>query len=152
MKDGDLWQGFMKMVKAKGPWTVWLSKVKGHATSEQVESGEVRPEDKAGNDVSDIVAGKGSKDEQKYIAEVAKLYSERNGEYQSFIQRVQSFLINIKKEETKSREERNLQAPCGLCERAKQGEHKHCTKICGNPERRRREVGSCTSEESIFKR
>ena len=48
MKDGDLWKMFQDFVKWKGPWSVWLSKVKGHATQEQVDNGEVRAEDKKG--------------------------------------------------------------------------------------------------------
>ena len=83
MKDGDLWQGFMRTVKAKGPWAVWLSKVKGHATSEQVETGEVEPADKAGNDEADEAADKGSKDEQEHLEAVAMTYSTRNKAYQN---------------------------------------------------------------------
>ena len=43
---------------AKGPKTVKVTKVKGHATIEMVEEGKCKPEDKAGNDKSDSVADK----------------------------------------------------------------------------------------------
>ena len=64
MKDGDLWKMFQDFVAWRGPWSVWLSKVKGHATQEQVERGAVKAEDKEGNDLSDEAAGEGSKDDR----------------------------------------------------------------------------------------
>ena len=88
MRDGDLWKKFQEAARCKCPWSVWLTKIKRHATTEQVDKGEVNPEDKAGNDVSDEAAGKGSKDEQKNLAPVAEMYTIRNTSYQKFIRRV----------------------------------------------------------------
>ena len=50
---------------AKGPWSVWATKVKGHATDEDVDLGKVRTEDKQGNDHADKAADKGANDEQE---------------------------------------------------------------------------------------
>ena len=61
-------------------------------------------EQKAGNDYSDEAASKGSKDEQQKLAAVAALYSRRNKIYQTFVQRVQKCLVNVKKDETEMRE------------------------------------------------
>ena len=39
MKDGDLWKKFQEAFVSKGPWAVWVTKVKWHATDEDVEQG-----------------------------------------------------------------------------------------------------------------
>ena len=35
-KDGDIWESFQNLIQQKGPDTVMLTKVKGHATEEMV--------------------------------------------------------------------------------------------------------------------
>ena len=72
MKDGDLRKHFQETVVSKGPWAIWLSTVKGHATTEQVAAGEVEKEDKEGNDMADEAADKGSKELQRWLASMAK--------------------------------------------------------------------------------
>ena len=47
--DGDLWEWFAKIVKAKGAEAVRFTKVKGHATDEIVNQGKVKGEHKIGN-------------------------------------------------------------------------------------------------------
>ena len=84
MKDGDLWKKFQQAVKAKKPWAVWVTKVKGHAKQEDVEDGTVREEDKAGNDKADEAADRGSRREQERLAAAAGLYSKRNTRYQNW--------------------------------------------------------------------
>ena len=42
MRDGDLWEVFAALVKQRGPHTVRLTKVKGHATEEMVRSGRIK--------------------------------------------------------------------------------------------------------------
>ena len=54
--NGDLWEHFEAYVKAKGPDGVSFSKVKGHATDDDVHSGKVRICDKVGNDEADQAA------------------------------------------------------------------------------------------------
>ena len=96
MKDCDLWRKFAESVKAKKPWAVWLTKVKGHATDEQVAEGTVKEEDKQGNEKADEAADRGSKEEQENLAIVAGLYSRRNKKYQQCTGRVQNFLLQIR--------------------------------------------------------
>ena len=48
MKDGDLWQLFTDLVLQRGPETVVITKVKGHATDDMVKEGKVQPADKEG--------------------------------------------------------------------------------------------------------
>lgn len=57
MRDGDLWELFANIVEERGPHSVTITKVKGHATKEMVEDGKVEEEEKRGNDVSDEAAG-----------------------------------------------------------------------------------------------
>ena len=54
--DGDLWEIFARAVNARGPWSIAVTKVKGHATAEEVENGKVQEEDKKGNDKADDAA------------------------------------------------------------------------------------------------
>ena len=50
LKNGDLWRTCVEIVGAKGHQAVKASKVKGHATEEQVEAGKFSTEDKEGNE------------------------------------------------------------------------------------------------------
>ena len=52
LPDGDLWQWFARIVEAKGPEAVRLTKVKGHATDQMVSMGKVTKEHKEGNDAA----------------------------------------------------------------------------------------------------
>ena len=95
MKDGNLWQAFQKAVKAKNPWAVWVTKVKGLAKDEDVEKGEVEPEDKQINDKADEAAERGSRKEQERLAAAASLYSKRDHAYQKFMRRIHNFLVRV---------------------------------------------------------
>ena len=52
MKDGDLWEHFAEIAEQRGPHSVWITKVKGHATQEMVDEGKVEEDEKRGNDES----------------------------------------------------------------------------------------------------
>lgn len=58
-KYGDLWEAFEWNIVAKGSQSVGLTKVKGHATNEMVESGQVRWVHTDGNDEADKAADMG---------------------------------------------------------------------------------------------
>ena len=53
VKDGDLFAIVQHMIFARGPETVLITKVKGHATKADVEQGGVRTEDRFGNAEAD---------------------------------------------------------------------------------------------------
>ncbi len=44
MKDGDLWEMFAKAVEKRVPGNTRISKVKGHATQQMVDEGQVEQE------------------------------------------------------------------------------------------------------------
>ena len=59
MKDGDLWEVFTELVRTRGPQTVFITKVKGHATQEMVDEGKVQEGDMRGNGMADKAADMG---------------------------------------------------------------------------------------------
>ena len=106
MKDGDLWGKFMETVKAKNPKAVKLTKVKGHATEEMVESNLVEADDKHGNDQADTAAEKGTDHAQNTLTYFANFYQRRQSEDAKFMERVQRFIVQTKKAEKKLRTDR----------------------------------------------
>ena len=55
-----MWELFEQLFKQRGPRSVKITKVKGHATQEMVDEGNVRAEDKEGNDKADEAADMGA--------------------------------------------------------------------------------------------
>ena len=55
-KNGDLWAHFDRAVRAKGVHAVRISKVKGHATKEDISAGRASEADQIGNDKADGAA------------------------------------------------------------------------------------------------
>ena len=100
MKDGDLWENFAEAVKQREAFSVWISKVKGHATQEMVDEGKVEEEEeeeKKGNDESDKAAGMGSTKSQGRIAKFVDLYSWRHTQYRRLMARIQKYIVGLKK-------------------------------------------------------
>ena len=77
MKNGDLWQHFYVSTATKGLQAVTLSKVKGHATQQMVDEGEVEAKHKEGNDRADKVAEEGVVDMQLDLSTEAGKYAWR---------------------------------------------------------------------------
>ena len=57
--DGDVWQAFEGMVEQRGRHASCGTKVKGHATDEEVRRGNVSAADKRGNDAADKMVLRG---------------------------------------------------------------------------------------------
>ena len=55
VNDGDLWEQASGIISQRGPASVKLTKVKGHATEEQVKQGTVRKDDLEGNNQAEII-------------------------------------------------------------------------------------------------
>ena len=103
-KDGDLWQQFYNFVLHKSPKAIKLTKVKGHATKDMVEAGEVREPDRRGNDEADAAAGRGSKDAQPQLQALAGIYNYRHKLYKKFMDRVHRFIVEVRKVEREKRQ------------------------------------------------
>ena len=74
MKDGDLWEVFTDLVKIRGPQTVWITKVKGHATQEMVDEGKVEQEDMRGNSMVDRAVDLGAIECQKKVHKYGEMF------------------------------------------------------------------------------
>ena len=101
MKNGDLWQTFTRMVGERGPETIAISKVKGHATDAMVNAGEVRRFDQIGNDSADKAADRGATVSQARVQAFGRTYCQRHLAYRALMCRIQSYTVGLKKEERK---------------------------------------------------
>jgi hypothetical protein len=93
LPDGDLWEYFTKAVEAKGPFSIKISKVKGHATQPAVDSGEVQAVDKEGNDAADIAADCGTRMHGSVLNMYAALIARRHKEYKQFVCRIHHHIL-----------------------------------------------------------
>ena len=91
--DGDLWEHFYKAVVAKGPAAVCISKVKGHATSEQVVAGVVTEQDNRGNDLADAAADKGVLVHGEVLVKIAGRFDQRHRDYGDFMHDVHKHIV-----------------------------------------------------------
>ena len=72
-----------------------ISKVKGHATEEDVKNGKAREIDKMGNDAADMAANEGVRlhgDERRYIGDC---YAYRQRHYEYFIRDIHNHIIEV---------------------------------------------------------
>ena len=96
-RDGDLWDIFADLVRDRGPETVKISKVKGHATEEMVSEGKVKAEDKEGNDKADEAADQGATKSQGKVQKFAELYAWRQGMYRKIWQKIKTSSLKSKR-------------------------------------------------------
>ena len=83
----------------------FVSKANVHATDEMVDQGKVTKEDKMGNDEADKGADNGSWEAQKVIMEMVGLFSSRNEKYRQMMERIQQFIVGMKKAENGVRQQ-----------------------------------------------
>ena len=86
------------MIAAKWPQSVKAIKVKGHATTEVVEEGKVKAEDKKGNDNVDLAAGWGSHQEQRRLHCLTEMCAARHEAHRKLMGKVQRFLVHMNKQ------------------------------------------------------
>jgi hypothetical protein len=91
--DGDIWSTFWETVHQKGPSSIKISKVKGHATDEEVREGKVKAEDKVGNDAADKAADVGNDLHGKGTLKAANYFSQRSRLYGLFIKDLHNHII-----------------------------------------------------------
>ena len=82
-----------------------ITKVKGHATEEMVQQGKVKAEEKKGNDYDDEAADAGATKSQERLKIFGELYSWRHGCYRKMMAKIQTFLVELKKEEKRLKQE-----------------------------------------------
>ncbi len=91
--DGDLWQHFELAARAKGWKSIRITKVKGHATQQQVADGAIRDCDKVGNDQADSAADIAVQAHGEDVVRVARILHHRHYLYTRFMQRVAKHII-----------------------------------------------------------
>ena len=94
LTDGDLWEYFEKIVKAKGAHAIDISKVKGHATEKMVAEGKVLKKDKEGNDASDEAADRGVEQHGNELLEISNYFAQAHAEYGKFMAHMHDFILN----------------------------------------------------------
>ena len=110
VKDGDMWETMNNAIQAKGCDYIRLTKVKGHATSQMVEDGKVKPEDKNGNDEADDSADRGAEKLQPGLAGIAGYYARKHHAYKDMMKEVHKFIIDVKRSDKEKREKKKLEA------------------------------------------
>lgn len=91
--DGDLWYHFCCAIKAKGPASVRISWVKGHASQDHIDAGVTSVEDKAGNDQADLVADEATALYGVDLNNIAKWYAQRAKAYYWFMRKVAHHIV-----------------------------------------------------------
>ena len=91
--DGDLWELFWRTIRERSPYSIQISKVKGHATDQQVAEGKVRRTDKIGNDKADEAADEGVEQFTMPTLRLSKLYVKRHIAYSSFVSTLHEHLV-----------------------------------------------------------
>ena len=102
-----MWAQFEKVVVARGPSTIKVSKVKGHATIAMCESGEVSWEDRYNNNKADEAADHGVTVMQKVLAMTAKAYNDKHKRYIQFMSRIHKYIIEVRTKEAEMRKEKH---------------------------------------------
>jgi len=103
--DGDLWEQAWLAILRRGAANQKLRKVKGHATSEDVEAGRSTAEDRIGNDKSDTNADKGVQSiAGDGLVKLAGWAAKRQATYKKFIARIHRFIAAITTIEKEKRE------------------------------------------------
>ena len=87
--------------KSSLPW----SSREGHATEEMVTEGLVQRCDKDGNDRADQAAELGATTSQAKVQAFGRLYSCRQADYRKLVCRIQRFIVALKEEEKRLRDE-----------------------------------------------
>ena len=104
--DGDLWKLYWHGLMERGPLSIVITKVKGHATMKQVLNQEVKASDKDGNDWADTYATKGIQEHGPAVVRIAKYFGQRQANYEKLMEEVQLTIIAVIKAEKTERENR----------------------------------------------
>ena len=92
-----MWENFAELVRERGPESVVITKVKGHATQQMVDEGKVEKDEKEGNDQADEAAEAGATKSQGRVQTFAETYSWRHGQYRKLMTRIQQYIVACEK-------------------------------------------------------
>ena len=95
MQDGDLWEVFAEMVKTRGPHSVTITKVKGHADQTHVTSGICTERQRWGNDVADGLADVAMTKHPIFVRQYCQIMVDRQDRYAALALTVQHLLVRV---------------------------------------------------------
>ena len=104
--DGDLWEIVWKGLIIKGPDTLRVTKVKGHATDAEVEAGLSTEVHQIGNRRADTAADHGVEGHRPGLVSLAAWCEKRHDAYCIFMAMVQKIIVTVMLEERKQRKEK----------------------------------------------
>jgi hypothetical protein len=83
--DGDLWRLFYVLTKARTPHSLRVTKVKGHATQEHLDSGSISTNDREDNFAADDIAGRYWTDTNPSLSKWVNFMALRHRNYSNFM-------------------------------------------------------------------
>ena len=95
--DGDLWQVYWDLVVHKGPHSLAMSKVKGHAKQHHIDAGLSTPRDQEGNDMADSLATRAHLLREEELGQTVNYFAHRANQYVDLVANIHGFLISMHK-------------------------------------------------------
>ena len=93
-KDGDLWHTFCDMAKQKGPESIRISMVRGHATEKKnLGDGIVNRIDKEGSDKADKYAEEGVKGHTEELVKMSRVLATRQSRYVIMVKNIHDHIL-----------------------------------------------------------
>ena len=93
--DGDLWEIFWMGLLVRGPFSVRITWVKGHATQADIASGRSTHENRKGNNHADDAATWGTESHQPGMLALTRWLASRHIKYIKLMSRVQSLIVKM---------------------------------------------------------
>ena len=111
--DGDLWEIFWGAILMRGPGSVRITWVKGHATEDDIAKGISSIELRYGNDQADLAATAGTNAHLPGLLALSRWAAKRHADYVAFMHRIHKFIVAMCKAEKKRRHESKPKQPDG---------------------------------------
>ena len=93
--DGDLWEIAHNCIEHKGRHAIRVSKLKGHATSDDVQAGTISEGDRRGNMLSDTLAQHATDTDQGDRIHICYALLRRRTLYAAFTEKVQALIRRV---------------------------------------------------------
>ena len=104
INDGDLWHQVWTLLVQRGPYSVAVAKVKGHAKEIDVKGNEDLELRKEGNDKADQAADEGRNAHGEGMEGLAKYLERRHDNYTKLVRQIQIMILAVIKESAAIRE------------------------------------------------
>ena len=102
-QDGDIWRLVWLAINQRGPRQTAVSKVKGHATQEDITNGLTTQENARGNAEADKAATQGTQAHERGLTNISRWIESRHKRYKDFMLKVQKTIADTLVQEKKDR-------------------------------------------------